>query len=161
MFEKWIGQKPRKIFTVRFGPASQSIGRGQISPEGALDVRAKVENGVTKSCQSFRRKNRRNAIFWPDFFQFFEQDRLLFARAWQSFRQKQPKKKEMGFDFFPPKVGVRIPFSMGNREFSFFCCGKTNFCGGTTSKLASQWSSWGIYKHGANDVCYIEKQVAK
>ena len=28
-----------KVFTVHFGPASQSIGRGRLSREGALDVR--------------------------------------------------------------------------------------------------------------------------
>ena len=39
---------------------------------------------------------------------------------------------------FVSKVGVRIPFSMGN--FHFFGRGKTNFWGGEgiTSKLASQ-----------------------
>ena len=36
----WPG---RKIFTVRFGPASQSIGRGRLSREGALDVRESRE----------------------------------------------------------------------------------------------------------------------
>ena len=36
---------------------------------------AKVENGVTKSCKSFRRKNRKNTIL-ACFFHFFEQDRF-------------------------------------------------------------------------------------
>ena len=35
--------KNREIFTVFFGPASQSIGRGRISREGALDVRESRE----------------------------------------------------------------------------------------------------------------------
>ena len=42
---------------------------------------AKVENGVTKSCQNFRQKNRKNAQFWPEIFHFFEQDCLLCARV--------------------------------------------------------------------------------
>ena len=42
---------------------------------------AKVENGVTKSCQNFRRKNRK-INFWPIFSRhFFEHDRLLCARV--------------------------------------------------------------------------------
>ncbi len=41
---------------------------------------ARVENGVTKSCQIFRRKNAGGKTqFWPESFQFFEQDCLLFA----------------------------------------------------------------------------------
>ena len=43
MFEKRIGQKPEKIFTVCFGSLSQSIGRGRLSREGALDVRESRE----------------------------------------------------------------------------------------------------------------------
>ena len=39
MFEPQNG----KVFTVCFGPASQSIGRGRISREGALDVRESRE----------------------------------------------------------------------------------------------------------------------
>ena len=35
--------KTGKIFTVRFGPASQSIGRDRLSREGALDVRESRE----------------------------------------------------------------------------------------------------------------------
>ena len=68
-----IGQKPGK---------SSSDGRARYrNRSGVVEaVRreplmfAKVENGVTKSCQNFRRKNRKNA-FWflwaPDFFRFF------------------------------------------------------------------------------------------
>ena len=72
--------------------------------------------------------------FWPDFFHFFEQDRLLFARvdisrsAWQNFRQKQPKKKKKkwAWDFFS-KVGVRIPSSM--RNFIFLAAEKLTLGG--------------------------------
>ena len=84
------------------------------------------------------------------FFTFFFLSRIACCSsrestsAWQNFRQNQPKKKWV-WDFIS-KVGVRILFSMGN--FHFFCRGKTNFLGGgITSKLASQWPSWGIYKH--------------
>ena len=53
-----------KIFTVCSGPASQSIGVVElVAREPALIfLFAKVENGVTKSCQILRRKNRKNAI---------------------------------------------------------------------------------------------------
>ena len=56
---------------------------------------AKVENGVTKSCQNFRQKNRKNAQFWPEIFHFFEQDCLLCARvAVTEFSTKTAKKEE-------------------------------------------------------------------
>ena len=42
MFEKIIGQKPG-IFTVRSGSLSQSIRRGRLSREAALDVRESRE----------------------------------------------------------------------------------------------------------------------
>ena len=35
--------KPGKVFTVCFGPAWQSIGRGRISREGAIDLRESRE----------------------------------------------------------------------------------------------------------------------
>ena len=56
--------KTGKIFTVCSGPASQSIGVVElVAREPALIfLFAKVENGVTKSCQILRRKNRKNAI---------------------------------------------------------------------------------------------------
>ena len=41
---------------------------------------AKVENGVTQSCQKNSGKTGKTQ-FWHDFFHFFEQDRLLFARG--------------------------------------------------------------------------------
>ena len=41
---------------------------------------AKVENGVTKSCQNLRRKKRKNN-FGLKFSNFSAQDRLLFARV--------------------------------------------------------------------------------
>ena len=42
MIEKnWA--KTKEVFTVCFGPASQSIGRGRISREGPLDVRKSRE----------------------------------------------------------------------------------------------------------------------
>ena len=79
MFEKRIGQKPEKSSSsvlVRHRNRSgvvHSVGREPL-------MFAKVENGVTKSCQNFRRKNRKTQ-FWPDVSHFFVQDRLLFARV--------------------------------------------------------------------------------
>ena len=43
MFENTIGQKPGEIFTVCPGSMSQSIGRGRLSREGALDARESRE----------------------------------------------------------------------------------------------------------------------
>ena len=40
---RMLKQKKGKIFTVCSGPASQSIGRGRLSREGALDVRESRE----------------------------------------------------------------------------------------------------------------------
>ena len=61
MFEKIIGQKP--------GKSSSSILVRHFNRSGVVELVgreplmfAKVENGVTKSCQSFRRNNRKNAI---------------------------------------------------------------------------------------------------
>ena len=117
-----LKQKKREIFTVCSGPTSQSIGRGRISREGALDVR-----------ESRERRDKIVPIFSPEkrnfglkFYTFFEQDRLFSTcclrestSVWQNFRQKQPKKKKKkkwGLRFFQ-NVGVRIPFSMGNFHF--------------------------------------------
>ena len=74
MFEKRIGQKPEKIFTVCFGSLSQSIGRGRLSREGALDVREsrerrdnffaeKTEN--TKMLDQKQQFSVGNFHFWP------------------------------------------------------------------------------------------------
>ena len=53
--------KPGKLFTVRFGPASQSIGRGRISREGALDVRESRER--RDKIINFRRKDKKRQNF--------------------------------------------------------------------------------------------------
>ena len=71
-----------KVITVRFGPASQWIGRGRLSREGALDVRESRERRdkiVPKSSPEKRRNEKRN--FGLIFFHFVEHDRLLFARV--------------------------------------------------------------------------------
>ena len=102
--------KPGKIFTLCFGPKSQSIGRGRISREGALDHRESRER----------------------------RDKIFAAKTVTVKRQKSKKIKK--------SFGSGKQFSVGN--FHFFGRGKTNFFGGgITSKLASQWPSWGIYKH--------------
>jgi len=62
MFEKRIGQKPEKIFTVCFGSLSQSIGRGRLSREGALDHREsrerrdKIFAAKTANAKIFKKK---------------------------------------------------------------------------------------------------------
>ena len=75
---------------------------------------AKVENGVTKSYQFFRQKNRKTQ-FWPEsFLLIFEQDRLLFARVdigVTEFPTKAAEKEEEknGSEIIFQKW-VRIPF---------------------------------------------------
>ena len=143
MFEKEIGQKPGK---------SSSDGRARLrNRSGVVELvgreplmSAKVENSVTKLCQFFRRKNIYigKTQFWPENFHFFEQDRLLFARVeigvteFPAKRANKEETKKNGSEIFFSKVGVRIPFSVGN--FQFCGRGKTNFWGGHTSKPASQ-----------------------
>jgi hypothetical protein len=56
--------KPGKLFTVRFGPASQSIGRGRISREGALDVRESRERR-DKIVPFFSPEKQGKSIFGP------------------------------------------------------------------------------------------------
>ena len=154
-FEKRIGQK-------RPGNSSSSVLVRHRNRSGVVEIFgrepsmfAKVENGVTKTCQNFRRKNRKTQ-FWilAWFFPLFEQDRLLCARVDIGVTEsptKTAKKEEKTFlglwDFFQKLKWPAHPvFSAGN--FHFFGRGKTNFFGGgKTSKLASQWPSWGIYKH--------------
>tara|TARA_B100000524_G_scaffold319017_1_gene198779 strand:+ start:117 stop:527 length:411 start_codon:yes stop_codon:yes gene_type:complete len=118
MFETIIGQKPRKS---SFGGRARHGNRS-----GVVDlVRrkplmfGKVENGVTKSCQIFCRKNIAGEThFWAEIFHFFSREALLlFARVdigVTKLRQKKPKKKKkkIGSEIFFSKVGVRIvPFS--------------------------------------------------
>ena len=61
-FWRFRPQKTGKIFTVCFGPASQSIGRGRISQEGALDHREsrerrdKIFAAKTENAKNFKKK---------------------------------------------------------------------------------------------------------
>ena len=71
--------KTGKIFTACTGLASQSIGRGRLSREGALDLhesRERRDEIVPKISPEKQKKP-----FWPEIFHFFEQDSLLFARV--------------------------------------------------------------------------------
>ena len=155
MFEKWIGEKTEK--------SSPSVLARHRNRSGVVELVgreplmfAKVENGVTKSCQNLRRKNAgmKNAILAWFFFILLSTIACCSREsrsAWQSFWKTAEREEEEIFlslwDFFS-KVGVRNPVFRG--EFHFFGRGKTNFfCegGGVTSKMARQWPSWGIYKH--------------
>ena len=151
MFEKRIGQKP--------GNSSPSVLVRHRNRSGVVELVgreplmfAKVENGVTKSCQNFRRKNRKNAILaW--FFPLFWAGSLVVRenrhrRDRISDRNSRKRRKQNWvWDFFS-KVGVRIPFSVGN--FHFFGRGKTNFFGeGVWLQInwlaSAQWPSCGAY----------------
>jgi len=77
--------------------------------------------------------------FWPEFFHFFEQDSLLFARVENGVTEYLTKTSRF---FFVSKIYFKSwrAHPVFNGEFSFFGRGKTNFGGGggITSKLASQ-----------------------
>ena len=62
MFEKRIGQKTRKSYSLSVLVRHRNRS-GEVNSVGRKPLMfAKVENGVTKLCQMFRRKNRKNAI---------------------------------------------------------------------------------------------------
>ena len=63
--------KTGKIFTVCFGPASQSIERGRLSREGALDVRESRERRENIVPINFLPQKRRKTQLWPEFFHIF------------------------------------------------------------------------------------------
>ena len=95
---------------------------------------AKVENGVSKSCQIFAGKTGKTQS-WHEIFRFFEQDRLLCARVdigvteYPTKTAKEEEEEEMGLVFFFQKSrACAIPFSVGNLKK--FGRGKTNFFGG-------------------------------
>ena len=116
--------KNGKIFTVSSGPASQSIGRGRISREGALDVRESRERrDKIVPIFSTPAKQETRAILACCFFSFFEQDRLLFARVnirVTEFPTKTAENEEQknGFEIFFFKSGRAHP--VFNGKFSFF-----------------------------------------
>jgi len=62
-FDDYDPPKTEKIFTVCFGPPSQSVGRGRISREGALDHRESRERGD----KIFAAKTENAKIFKKDF----------------------------------------------------------------------------------------------
>ena len=107
--------KPGRIFAVCSNHRSQSIGRGRISREGALDVRESRERR-DKIVPYLSPKKRKNAILASKiyvhyfYFNFFWQNHLLFTResrsARQTFRQKgktakdKKKQEKMCLRFF-------------------------------------------------------------
>ena len=109
LFLCFSSSKNLEIIVWRSCPPSQSIGRGRISREGALDHRESRE--------------RRDKIF----------------------AEKTENAKNFKKIFWIRKTGKQR-FQWGT--FIFLAAGKLTFLeGGITSKLASQWPSWGIYKH--------------
>ena len=129
---------------------------------------AKVENGVTKSCQNIIiliAGKTGKTHFWPGIFHCFEQDRLLFARVEigaTEFPTKAAKKEDNIFVclrfFF---LRVRVCASIENQNIVFLAAKGPTFGGdGIISKLLaiaySQYPSWGIYKH-APPVFFAQK----
>ena len=94
---------------------------------------AKVENGVTKLCQNFGRKNlkQKKTQFWPDFFLFFGAGSLV-VREIRDRHDRISDKNSRKRIFWG--VGSEINFLKNRRahpvfigEFSFFGRGKTTF----------------------------------
>ena len=106
----------RKIFTVCSGSLSQSIGRGRISREGALDVRESRErrDNIVPFFSPEKQVKRllKNAIsIWiylaAEIFHFFEQDRLFCARV------------DISVTESPTKIADKEKFFMGVSEIFF------------------------------------------
>ena len=149
-----------KIFTACSDSLSQSIGRGRINREGALDVRESRERR-DKIVPNFSPEKRKQRNFGPKFSTFLSRIACCSRESrsvWQNFRQKQQKKKNIQYEYwititiriiqnsnwnwvwdFFSEVGVLIPFSVGN--FRCFGRGKLTLGGGINSKTASQWPS--------------------
>ena len=95
---------------------------------------AKVENGVTKSCQNFAGKIEKNTILAGNF-PLFEQDRLLFARVEIGVMAEFPDKNSQKRRFF---VGLRFKSKVCAHPLKIsFLPRKNELWGGITSKLAS------------------------
>ena len=81
MFES---KNRESIFTVYCGPASQSIGRGRISREGALDVREsrerrdKIFAEKTENAKNFKKKIGSGKQFSVGNFRFFGRGKTNF-----------------------------------------------------------------------------------
>ena len=76
-----------------------------------------------------------------------EREPLIIAGVENGVTKFSPKRQKTENAIkFSKKNGSGKQFSVGN--FHFLAAGKLTFLGGgITSKLASQWPSWGIYKH--------------
>jgi len=112
--------KNREICIVCSDYLSQSSGRGQLSREGARDVRESREQRDKVVPIFSPENNRKNAILaW--FFPLFWAGSLVVRESRHrrdriSNKNSQNRKKKWVWIFFS-KVGVRIPFSAGNFHF--------------------------------------------
>ena len=105
---------------VCFGPASQSIERGRISREGALDARESRERR-DKTVPNFSPEKQETRNFGLKFSTFLSRIACCSREstsAWQNenFRQKQPNKKKeknMGLRFFFQKWACASRFQWG------------------------------------------------
>ena len=158
--------KNREICIVCSDYLSQSSGRGQLSREGARDVRESREQRDKIVPILSPENNRKNAILaW--FFPLFWAGSLVVRESrhrHDKISEKNSAEKEektfLGLRFFFKKWACASRYE----EFHLFFWPRKNklFLGGgiTSTLVISQWPSWGIYKHarpsfGAKDVCYI------
>ena len=86
-FDDYDPPKTEKIFTVCFGPPSQSVGRGRISREGALDHRESRERGdkifaaKTENAKIFKKEFGSGKLFSVGNFLFFGRGKINFLEG--------------------------------------------------------------------------------
>ena len=160
-----------KIFTVCCDPASQSIGRGRISREGALDVRESRERR-DKIVPKFSPGKQDKNVILACFFSLFWAGSLVVRESRHlrdriSDKNSKKRKKWVCF-FFKSGRGACASRFQSCGFFHFFGRGKTiSFGGGVQlqSWLGSDhpwaYTSMPQLCFGAKGVCYIEKKVAK
>ena len=120
-----------KVITVRFGPASQLIGRGRLSREGALDVRESRErrDKIVPKSSPEKQEKRNFGLIFSTFLSRIACCARESTSAWQNLRQKKPKKKKKNWisEICFYKWPAHPVFS---GEFSFFWPRKNQLLGG-------------------------------
>ena len=128
--------KNREVFIVCFGPPSQSIRRGRISREGALDESRERRDKIVPHFSQEKQEKRNFGLKFSTVLSGIACCARESTSARQNLWQKQPKKKicfgGLWDSFF--KSGPRIRFQWGIFILDFFGRGKTNFWGGDNFK---------------------------
>ena len=166
---QWIGQKPGKFFTVCFGPALQSIERGRLSREEALDVRESRERR-DKFAPIFSPGKQERRNFGLIFSALFCAGSLVVRKSRHrrdrlSDKDSRKRRKEMGSDIFFKSGRAHPNFNAGN--FHFLAAEKLTSGGGgvqlknlLASDYPGAYTSMPHPSFGAKYVLFV-KTVAK